>query len=277
MVPQAFGVDVAVCSEQRLQLSGSVGRGPPGQIARAAREIDAGERAVVVGECGRAVRQRHREVRAHPVEPGHEVVAQDGTPELTHRPHTLAIVRDEPVTRGTAELDVLVHGDALDHCEREPGRIDIPAQPLELLARPGRADGNVVQRADHAPDTGDLPDMRQRDGIAGTEPAERHVHWCTSRWTSSAVARPKSPGTASFRAPAATAKSSAAAGVCAPRSAAIRPAAKLSPPPTRSTTRITCRRLRASARVAASYSVALQACSRAPRISRCVIATTRLP
>src|SRR5216110_2191533 len=239
--------------------------------------VHAREGRVVVSERRRAVRQRQREVGAHPVEHRHEVVAQDGNPELAHRPHALAVVRDEPVSGRSAQLDVLVYRNAFDDGEREPGRIDIPAQPLEPLAWPGRANRNVVQGADHALDAGDLPDMRERYRVGGTEPTKRHVHWCTRRWTSSAVARPKSPATESFRAPAATPNSNASAGACLPSRAAINPAAKLSPPPTRSTTRTTCRRLCASEPVVASYSVALQACSRAPRISRCVIATTRLP
>src|SRR5881394_590295 len=239
--------------------------------------VHAREGAVVVRERGRAVCLRHREVGPHPVEHGHEVVTQDADPHVAHRLHTLAVVRDQPVTRGAAELDVLVNGDALDDRELETRRVDLAAQPLEPFARPRGTDGNIVQGADHALDAGDLPDMRERDRIAGPEPTKRHVHWCTSRCTSSAVARPKSPGTASFRAPAATANSNAAAGAWWSSSAAIRPAAKLSPPPTRSTTRTTWRRLRASVRVAASYRVALQACSRAPRISRSVIATIRFP
>src|SRR5439155_794442 len=167
-----------------------------------------------------------------------------GRPKIGHGGSSGWIaIRTPPLPARAAELDVFVDGNALDHGERESGALDLSLEPLEPLAGPRRAHRHVVQGAHHARDARDVPDVRQRDRVVSPEPAKRHAHVRTSCSTSWVDARLQSPGTPSFNAPAA-APNSTASGPGRPRSsAATRPAAKLSPPPTRSTTRTSWCRL----------------------------------
>src|SRR3989442_2444694 len=277
IVPQPLRIHVAVGGEQRLQLGGLVRGGPPRELPGAARQVDGSERSVVVRERGGPVWQAHGEVGARPVEDRHEVVTQHRDAELAHARDTGAIAIDEPIAPGAPQLDILVHRDALDDGKAESGVLDLSLEGAEVRPAAGVAHRHVVQRADHARDTGDLSDVRERDRVGGTEPAKTRDHVWSSASTSRTLARLKSPGTVSFNALAATANSSASAGGSPPTSLAMRAAAKLSPPPTRSTTSTQCRRLRAKESVVASYSTALQPCCRGPRISRRVSATRSTP
>jgi hypothetical protein len=176
VLPQPLGVHVRVGGEQRLQRGRVVRGGPAGQVAGAAREVDARQGGVVVREREGAVVELEREVGARPVEYGHEVVAQHRHAQLAHVPHALAVVVDQAIARGAAELDVLVHRDALDDRQPQPRGVDRARQPLQLLARPGRAHRHVVERAHHAAHARDLPHVRERDRVVGPEPAEGHLH-----------------------------------------------------------------------------------------------------
>src|SRR5437867_694067 len=279
MIPQPLGVDLTVCSEECTQLVCPIDRGPPREIPNPEPQVPRHERRIVVGERGRSVGQPHREIGAHPVEHGHEVVTQHPYAQLAHGANALAVVRDQAVARRPSELDVFVDRNALDDRELEPCVRDVLLQAREPVLRPALADRHVVQRAHDALDAGNLADMRQRDRVRLPEPAEGHVHRTVStrRFTSGVVDRPKSPAWPSFRAPAAAANSTASCGDRSASRAAIRPAVKLSPPPTRSTTCTTCLWARTTARVALSYSTALHACAPGPRISRSVMATARQP
>ncbi len=159
MVPQSLRVHVAVSGKERPQLVGAVGRGPAGEIAGSARQVQGRERPVVVRECRRAIGEKVREVGAHPVEHRHEVVAQHRNAERAHGAHALAIGGDESVAAGAAELDVFVYRNALDHGEREAHRIDLRFEALQSLATPDGAHRHVVQRAHDPGDARDVPDV----------------------------------------------------------------------------------------------------------------------
>ena len=116
------------------------------------------------------------QIGARPVEDGHEVVAQHRNAQLAHGADALAVLVEQAIARGTPELDVLVHRDALDDGELHSVAIDHLAEAFELGLRPRVADRHVVQRGDDAGDAGDLSDVRQRDRVVGPEPAEGHVH-----------------------------------------------------------------------------------------------------
>src|SRR5207247_7953167 len=152
------------------------------------------------------------------------------------------------IAAAPAELDVLVHGDALDHGEPEPSVVDLRLERAEPLAAPGVADRQIVQGAHDRRHPGDLADVSERDRVRRAEPAKARDHARNSSSTSSTLARLKSPGTVSLRALAATANSSAAAGRSPASNRAMRAAAKLAPPPTRSPACTPCRRLRADHR-----------------------------
>src|SRR5882762_10656808 len=215
--------------------------------------IDGGERPIVVRKRRGPVGQPHGEVGACPVEDRHEVVAQHGNAELAHTRDAGAVIVDAPIAPGAPQLDVLVHRDALDHGKAKPGILDLSLERAEARAAPGVAHRHVVQRGHDARDSGDLSNMGERDRISGAEPAKARDHVRSSSSTSRTLARLKSPGTVSFSALAATANSRAPAGASPPSNRAMSAAAKLSPPPTRSTTYTQCRRLCANERVSASY------------------------
>src|SRR5207253_2579355 len=149
---------------------------------------------------------------ARPVEERHEVVTQDRNAELAHARDAGAVAVDEPIAPGAAQLDVFVHGDALDDAQAESGVLDLSLERAEARPAPGVPHGHVVQRTHHARDAGDLSDVRERDRVGGAEPAEARDHGRRSASTSRTLARLKSPATVSFNALAATANSRASAG-----------------------------------------------------------------
>src|SRR5689334_8541302 len=83
VLPQPALVDQTVCVEQSAELAGGVSGCPAGQVRRSARQIDSLESSVI--ECQREgpIRQRARQIGAHPVEDGHEVIAENGHARAT--------------------------------------------------------------------------------------------------------------------------------------------------------------------------------------------------
>src|SRR5437899_7168509 len=200
---------------------------------RPAREVDRDEGPIVVRERGRAVGEPAREIGPHPVEHGHEVVAQHRDAEIAHRAHARAVPVDQPVARGPAQLDILMHGDALHDGEAQAGVLDLGLEGREPIAAPGLTDRHVVEGTDHAPHPGDLADVAEWDGVRRTEPAKGRDHEPSSSTTSPTLARLTSPGAVSLSAPAITANSSASAAAPPSRPPAISAAATLPAPPPR--------------------------------------------
>src|SRR5205814_1156989 len=79
---------------------------------------------VVVGERQRSVGEAHREIGAHPVEHRHEVVTQHAHAGRANAANALGVVVDQSIAHWAAELDVLVHGNALDYRERKASLVD---------------------------------------------------------------------------------------------------------------------------------------------------------
>jgi hypothetical protein len=112
-----------LCSQPAERL-GVVRRGPSRQIAGAARQVDPSQRRIVEGQRSRSVVERHRQIRPHPVEDRHEVVAKHIHAGGVHGANALGVVVDQRVAGRQPELDVLVNGDALDDRKPKPGAID---------------------------------------------------------------------------------------------------------------------------------------------------------
>src|SRR5204863_7391622 len=106
MLPHLLMRDALIGSEQGSQFITTIGVGPARQTMTSCREVEAGERGVVVGERERSVRQPHRQIGTHPVEDGHEVVAQYAHAGRADAANALGVIVDESITRWTSELDV---------------------------------------------------------------------------------------------------------------------------------------------------------------------------
>src|SRR5262249_17295828 len=145
-----------ICVDQRIEIRGVVCGGPSGQIARAAGEIELRELAIVERERGRPVDQAQREVAAHPIEDGHEVVAHDADADRADAGAACAPSVDETLSRWTSELDVFVNGNAFNDGERDASRFSLLGEALERRAGPHIADGRVVNGAHDTDDARDL-------------------------------------------------------------------------------------------------------------------------
>mmetsp|Transcript_67318 Transcript_67318/g.186541 ORF Transcript_67318/g.186541 Transcript_67318/m.186541 type:complete len:318 (+) Transcript_67318:384-1337(+) len=90
------------------------------------------------------------QVRPRPVHHGHEVVAQDVDAHRCHVADALLVVLDVLVPVGASVLDLLVHGNALDHGPSQPRCLDGLLALLQCLSAPNFTSGNVVQGRDNA-------------------------------------------------------------------------------------------------------------------------------
>src|SRR5690606_24674373 len=104
---------------------------------------------------------------------GHEVVADGPDAGRGHRPEAVGPGRDVLVARRARGLDLLADRDALDGRPRQAVRGEQRGALRDALARPGDPGGHVVQGRDHALEARHLAELRQRDGVLGTEPPER--------------------------------------------------------------------------------------------------------
>src|SRR6266446_9120249 len=173
VVPEFVLIHRAIRVEKFLEFVGAIGRRPTGQVGRSAREIDLRERVVIERERGRAVVEPAREVCAHPIEYRHEVVAEHRHARAPHVADALAVVVDEAVARGAADLDVLVDGNALDDRQRHAVLLDIFAQRRDAIQRPRLSHRNVEERTNDAAHSWYLSDVRERNRVARSEPAKR--------------------------------------------------------------------------------------------------------
>ena len=119
-------------------------------------EIEGGEIHVVEPHAGPAVSHAPGEVRAGPVEHGHEVVADHLDSGAGEVPQALAVGLEMLSPVALLLLDVFRDRQALHHVPGEPGgravrpAADLSLPPGDLVHRPDRARGHVVQRRDHA-------------------------------------------------------------------------------------------------------------------------------
>ena len=145
---ELFARDVLVLFEEPAELFRSVAFVP----ARKAQVvlIELLEVRLLIGEADGAVFLHIVKVGAEPIEHGHEVVADAPDAEFAQVADGLRIVGDEPIARGLAELDVLMHGDGLDDFHLEPRLFAQLFEAGDLVARPDFAHGDVVNSRDDA-------------------------------------------------------------------------------------------------------------------------------
>ena len=132
--------------------------------------LDEGERLGAVG-------QGVVEAALHPVEHGHEVVADDLHAKLCEVADGLLVVLDVAVAAGQADLDVVVDVDRLDDLHREAVRVRLVHERLDAVCGPDLPHRNVHDAAHDALDARDLADLVERHLVLpGTVPAKRHFH-----------------------------------------------------------------------------------------------------
>ena len=137
----------------------------------------AGYHVVVVSQDRRAVVEGLGQLRAGPVEDGHEIVAYHFDAGLCGVAQGLDVVFDVLVAAGKAELDVFVDVDAFQILEYEVVRFGLLLNMKQRLYRPHFADGNVEQCADDAVHAGDLVDLLQCNLVVFfSVPTEGHSH-----------------------------------------------------------------------------------------------------
>ena len=118
------------------------------------------------------------ELRAQPVEDGHEVVDDDFDAVLGEVLQGGAVVRDVLVARSAAEFDVLVDVDGLDDLAFQAGGVGLADEPGDRGPLPRLARGVLVEDPHDARHTGDLTDVPEGDGVESlSEPAEGHFHF----------------------------------------------------------------------------------------------------
>ena len=152
-----------------------------GVFGRAADDLHRGHRAqlglIVIQAVGAVLRDDARQIGAQPVQHRHEVVDDDLHAVLRQIADGLAVILDVLVARGQAELDILMHVDALDDLALEPRGMHLVDIRLDLVFLPNLARGLVVKHAHQAGAAGDLLDLLERDFVALTAiPAKRHFH-----------------------------------------------------------------------------------------------------
>ena len=171
---ELFVRDVLVLLEEPVELFGGVAFIPPRKAQVVLIELL--EVRLFVREADGAVFLHIVKVGAEPIEDGHEVVADALNAEFAEVSDGLRIVGDEPIARGLAEFDILMHGDRLDDFHLEVCLFAQRFEAGDLVARPDFAHGDVVNGRDDARQIGDLPDVGKRDAVALPVPAEGHFH-----------------------------------------------------------------------------------------------------
>lgn len=115
------------------------------------------------------------EVRARPVDDGHEVVGDDVDAAGAQTPQRLLVVGDAVAPhRLRAELHGLVHGHGLDDAPREPRGLDEGLALLDERRGPDLARGDLQGR-DDARAAGHFQ-RRQRHGVVRAHPAHGLLH-----------------------------------------------------------------------------------------------------
>ena len=139
--------------------------------------VQAFHRRGVVKQRGRAISHRMEKVGAHPVKHRHEVVADDLHSVLAQIAQTFLIVLNVLLALGRAELDRLVHVDALDDINIEAVLRRLRLDRSDARLRPNLARRQIVQRPNDAAHARNLADLFEGDGvIAFTIPAKSGFH-----------------------------------------------------------------------------------------------------
>ena len=191
MVPQGLFVDLLVLDEQRFQLFRLITRVPARQRNTLFR-VNGGDLFSVKSERRRAIGQHLGHLGTRPVEHRHEVVTHDFDASRGTVADALLEVGNQAVACRFAELDVLMHRNALHHLKRQTGALDPLAEYLQLLDRPHLTDRNVVNRRHHPVHARNLPDVFQADRIGVAIPTERHFHFRFSFCRRRPIVRPRS-------------------------------------------------------------------------------------
>ena len=139
--------------------------------------VQAFHRRGVVKQRGRTIGHRVKKVGAHPVKHRHEVVANDLHPVFAQIAQTFLIVLNVLLALRRAELDRLVHVDALDDINIEAVLRRLRLDRSDARLRPHLARRKIVQRPDDAGHARNLADLFEGDGvITFAIPAESGFH-----------------------------------------------------------------------------------------------------
>jgi len=183
---QLFVVDFLVHREQILDARHALGL-PAGKgeavrvgvdLVEHGHRIDLFDQFLVVGKHRGSVASGLRQVRAGPVEYGHEVVADHADIFLAEHCEGLDVVVDVSVPFGKSRLDGVVDVDAFDTRDLEAVFRRVGLEGADALLFPQVARLLVVERGDDSRNPGNLADMLERNAVeAGSEPSECHLHF----------------------------------------------------------------------------------------------------
>ena len=121
------------------------------------------------------------EIRAGPVENGHEIIGHYLDAEFCQIAQGGLVVFDIVIPGGEADLDIIVDIDAFHHVHIEACPLDLAAHFLDFLHFPDFAGLFLVQGPNQPRDSGNLPDLLRRDGVVSLAvPAECHLHTVSS-------------------------------------------------------------------------------------------------
>ena len=115
------------------------------------------------------------EVGAGPVNDRHEVVADAADTLSTEIAERLAVVFDQFLVAASAQLDVLVHGDALNHNPRQAMLSEQRLAGANVFRRPDLSGGNMIQRRNNA-GSASLDNLLQGNRVIWAEPAPGFLH-----------------------------------------------------------------------------------------------------
>ena len=167
--------------EERAEFGRRIALVPAGEMK--VFGVERGERGMVVCKRFRPVGMTEMQVRAHPVEDGHEIVAYALHAHRGAVADVLLVRLDILCAGGLAELDVLVHGDGLDDFHFQScGARHIPVF-LQGVEAPHLSHRGVINGGDHPAHSLDLFDVRKRDAVLFAVPAESHFHKPSASFT----------------------------------------------------------------------------------------------
>ena len=138
-------------------------------------DVEIREAEIVEIEGEGPVRHRALQVGAHPVDDGHEVVADGVDPAAAERFEAQSVVFEEGVPLRAAVFDLFADRQALHHRPAQAGGLDARLQRADFRLGPDLPGGEVVQGR-HDSLHPDLPQHLQGDGVGRAEPAPGFLH-----------------------------------------------------------------------------------------------------
>ena len=169
-------VDRRIAVEQSREFFFRITLVPTGKRKRTLFRVHAVNRLLIVCERGRPVRIAVMQFRAHPVEDGHEVVADDLHTGCAEIADGLLVIFDQRVSFRRAEFDLFVHRHAFDHFHGEPRAVDLLPLCENVFRLPHLADRHMVEGGDDTAHLGDLSDVFECYGVVVHVPAKCHFH-----------------------------------------------------------------------------------------------------